>query len=212
MYLGLSVFLSLFKGFAIGAGMIIPIGAQNAYLLNLGIKKNFHLTAATVCILCDILLMSIGVFGGGALISSNETVYLLLTWLGIIFLLTYGSMFFHSFYFSQQNKSNDSAKNQKFTTRKAVVFTTLAVTLLNPHVYLDTVVIIGSISGQYIAEQKVLFFIGIVIASISWFYALSLAAAKMSSWLSTDKVQRFINLFVALIMWTIAISLFWQLK
>jgi len=212
MYLGLSVFLSLFKGFAIGAGMIIPIGAQNAYLLNLGIKKNFHLTAATVCILCDIILMSIGVFGGGALISSNETVYLLLTWLGIIFLLTYGSMFFHSFYFSQQSKSNDGAKNQKFSTRKAVVFTTLAVTLLNPHVYLDTVVIIGSISGQYIAEQKVLFFIGIVIASISWFYALSLAAAKMSSWLSTDKVQRCINLFVALIMWAIAISLFWQLK
>lgn len=206
------MFLTIFKGFAIGAGMIIPIGAQNAYLLNLGIKKNFHLTAATVCIICDVVLMSVGVFGGGALINSNEVVYLLLTWLGIIFLSCYGSMFFYSFYANKHDKSAGGERVQKLNTRKAVIFTTLAVTLLNPHVYLDTVVIIGSISGQYLAEQKVLFFIGIIIASISWFYALSLAAAKMSGWLSTVKVQGYINLFVALIMWAIALSLFVQIQ
>jgi len=206
------VFLSLFKGFVIGAGMIIPIGAQNAYLLNLGIKKNFHFTAASVCILCDVLLMSVGIFGGGALISSNENIYLILTWLGILFLSTYGAMFFYSFYLGRHDLSNsDNNNSQKLNTRKVVIITTLAVTLLNPHVYLDTVVIIGSISGQYVAEEKLLFFIGIIVASVSWFYALSFAAAKMSGWLSTAKVQRFINLFVAVVMWAIALTLYSQL-
>ena len=206
------MFLSVFKGFVIGAGMIIPIGAQNAYLLNLGIKKNFHFTAATICILCDVILMSVGIFGGGALINSNENIYLVLTWLGIIFLTTYGAMFFYSFYFSRHDSSNSSDNSsKKLNTRKAVIITTLAVTLLNPHVYLDTVVIIGSISGQYIAEQKWLFFFGIIVASVSWFYALSFAAAKMSGWLSTAKVQRFINLSVAVVMWSIALTLYFQL-
>ena len=89
----------MFKGFAIGAGMIIPLGAQNSYLLNQGIKKNFHITAATICILCDLILMTIGVFGGGALVNSNELLLTIITWGGIIFLTFYGALFFKSFLF-----------------------------------------------------------------------------------------------------------------
>lgn len=199
--------LPLFKGFIIGAGMIIPIGAQNAYILNQGIKQNFHLTAATICVFCDVILMSLGVFGGGALINSNEILALTITWLGIIFLLVYGGMFFKSYYLAEYEQNK---KQFKVSSRKVVVFTTLAVTLLNPHVYLDTVVIIGSLSGQFTSDEKWLFLFGTFLASITWFYALSLAAAKMSPWLSTDKIQRRINLFVALIMWAIAASLFYQ--
>jgi len=200
--------LPLFKGFVIGAGMIIPIGAQNAYILNQGIKRNFHLTAASICIFCDVVLMSLGVFGGGALINSNELLAMVITWLGVAFLTIYGAMFFKSFYQFQKDKA---IKEFKISSRKTVVFTALAVTLLNPHVYLDTVVIIGSLSGQFVGEQKWLFLIGTLLASITWFYALSLASAKMSPWLSTDKVQRGINLIVALIMWGIAGSLLLQI-
>jgi len=201
--------LPLFKGFVIGAGMIIPIGAQNAYILNQGIKRNYHLTAATICIFCDVILMSLGVFGGGALINSNELLALIITWLGIAFLVIYGGMFFKSFYLAANESSEEKFSS---STRKTVIFTTLAVTLLNPHVYLDTVVIIGSISGQFSAEHKLWFLFGTLLASVTWFYALSLASAKMSPWLSRDKVQRGINLFVALIMWAIAVSLFMQIK
>ena len=148
--------------------------------------------------------MAAGVFGGGALLASNALLLNIVTWLGVAFLTGYGAMFFKSFLFdSQQNKD----QVELLRTRKAVILTTLAVTLLNPHVYLDTIVIIGSISSQYPDEDKLGFLIGIALASLAWFYSLSFAAAKMAPWLSQNHVQRVINLIVALIMWFIAISL-----
>jgi L-lysine exporter family protein LysE/ArgO len=149
--------------------------------------------------------MTIGVYGGGALINSNNFLYSLITWGGIAFLTVYGALFFKSFLFAK-NETTDKVKLLK--SRKAVIFTTLAVTLLNPHVYLDTIVIIGSISGKFEANEKFAFLIGTIIASLVWFYSLSFAAEKLSPWLSKTLVQRFINLLVALIMWGIALSLF----
>lgn len=198
-------FLPLFKGFIIGAGMIIPIGAQNAYVLNQGIKQNYHFIAASICILCDLLLMSLGVFGGGALIKSNTLVYTVLTWAGIIFLTTYGALFFKSFLI---NTKEVVGEIQQPKSRKAVILTTFAVTLLNPHVYLDTIVIIGSISSQFVEQDKLTFLIGIILASFAWFYSLVFAAAKLAPWLAQQHIQRLINLVVALIMWGIALSLY----
>jgi len=196
--------MPLFKGFVIGAGMIIPIGAQNSYILSQGIKRNFHFTAAMICILCDLILMSVGVFGGGALINSSELLFNLITWGGIIFLAIYGAIFFKNFLFSHRDSLE---KVTSLSSRKAVIMTTLAVTLLNPHVYLDTVMIIGSISSQFADHDKWAFLIGTLLASLVWFYSLSLAAAKFSPWLSKSHVQRGINLVVAIIMWGIALSL-----
>ncbi len=198
-------FIPLFKGFIIGAGMIIPIGAQNAYVLNQGIKQNYHFIAATICIICDLLLMSLGVFGGGALINSSTMLYTLLTWAGIIFLTGYGAIFFKSFIL---NLAETAGEIKQLNSRKAVIFTTLAVTLLNPHVYLDTLVIIGSIGSQFAEHEKLTFLVGIVLASFTWFYALAFAAAKLAPWLSQQHIQRIINLIVALIMWGIALSLY----
>ncbi|TRX54482.1 LysE/ArgO family amino acid transporter [Thalassomonas sp. M1454] len=197
--------MPILKGFVIGAGLIIPIGAQNSYVLSQSIKRNHHLVAATICIVCDFILMAVGVYGGGALLASNSALALIITWAGIVFLSVYGALFFKSCY---QGGKGDMLKKVKPSTRKVVVFTTLAVTLLNPHVYLDTVVIIGSISGQFDDSQKSAFLVGIMLASLVWFYSLSLAAAKMSPWLSQEKVQRVINFLVAVLMWSIAWSLF----
>ncbi len=195
----------LLQGLLIGAGMIIPIGAQNSYVLNQGIKQNYHLVAASICIFFDMVLMSVGVFGGGALITSNVIVFHIITWGGIIFLTVYGGISFKSFLFPP--KGENQTKMQTFS-RKTVIFTTLAITLLNPHVYLDTVMIIGSISSQFSETDKFAFLVGTALASLIWFYSLSLAASKMSPWLSQPKVQRTINFVVALIMWGIAVSLF----
>jgi len=193
--------LTLAKGYIIGAGMIIPLGAQNAYVLSRAINKNYHLTAATICILCDFILMSLGVFGGGTLVASNDALLKIITWAGVIFLTIYAGIFFKDFLFGQPAQQE---KGFQLSTKKMVVFTTLAVTFLNPHVYLDTVVIIGSISGQYAVQDKGYFLLGTMLASLTWFYTLSLGAAKLSYWLSQDHVQRGINLLVALIMWFIA--------
>ena len=148
--------------------------------------------------------MGLGVFGGGALISANDILYYAITGAGVVFLSVYGAMFFKSFLSANAEQMK---KEGGIRSRKAVIFTTLAVTLLNPHVYLDTVVIIGSISGEYQGDEKYAFWLGTALASLLWFYSLSLLAAKMSPWLSTPKVQRGINLAVALIMWLIALSL-----
>lgn len=199
------MFFPFAKGLVIGAGMIIPLGAQNSYLLSQSIRKNYHFMAASICIFCDVLLMSLGVFGGGALIASNSVIAAIITWGGIAFLTVYGSMFFKNVYKNQYSVESNEHKQR---SRKAVLFTTLAVTLLNPHVYLDTVMIIGAISGQFADTEKQMFLAGTITASFLWFYALSHAAAKLSPWLSQPKVQRVIDLLVALIMWGIAISLF----
>lgn len=197
--------LAIFKGFTIGFGLIAPIGVQNSYILSQGIKQNFHFTAATFCILCDLVLMSIGVFGGSALIHSNSIIAALLTWGGIIFLTIYGGIFLKTAIFNQSQTVQTLAKP---TSRVAVILTTLAVTLLNPHVYLDTIVIIGSISGQFaVTTEKLAFLLGTCLASVAWFYTLSASAAKFSPWLNKPTVQRGINILIAFIMWSIAISL-----
>ena len=79
-------FFSFIQGVGIGASLIMPIGAQNAFLLNQGIKRNYHLIAATICVLCEICLVTVGVFGGAQLIAANDIMFMLITWGGILFL------------------------------------------------------------------------------------------------------------------------------
>jgi len=158
--------MPLVNGFVIGAGMIIPIGAQNSFILNQGIKQNYHFYAATICVLCDIFLMSAGIFGGGALLSTNETLLMIFTWAGILFLSVYGALFFKNFIY---HKQQSSVQTIKVSSLKMVIITALAVTLLNPHAYLDTIVIMGSISSQFPDSQKLAFLIGTILASFVWF-------------------------------------------
>jgi L-lysine exporter family protein LysE/ArgO len=185
--------------------MIIPIGAQNAYVLNQSIKRNYHLVAAAICIVCDICLMGLGVFGGAELISSNGIANALLTWGGIIFLLIYGVQSFKSALFPKVSKDNTNSEHKSL---KVVILTTLAVTLLNPHVYLDTVVILGSVGNQFIGGEKVAFTIGIMLASVLWFTTLSLGGARLSEQMSRKRVKQSIDLAVAILMWVIAWSMF----
>ena len=126
--------------------MIIPIGAQNSYILGQGIKRNHHILAASICMICDVLLIGLGIFGGGQLIASSEWLLLLITWGGIAFLLGYALL---SFKTAWQNRYQGFRGNQGGKTKNAVIATTFAVTLLNPHVYLDTVMILGSVGGRF---------------------------------------------------------------
>lgn len=196
--------LPFVQGIGLGAGLIMPIGAQNSYVLNQAIKRNYHLVAASICIFFDIILMSIGVYGGGQLISSNAFLYSLITWGGILFLAVYGWMSFKMFLkpVNEDDKSDASVKSLK-----VVILTTLAVTLLNPHVYLDTVVILGSVGSKFSGSEKNAFAMGIFCASFLWLYSLAFAGAKLSNILKQPKVRKCIDLFVALLMWGVALSL-----
>lgn len=189
------------QGFGLGASMIIPIGAQNAYVLNQGIKRHHHLTTATICSVLDIVFISLGIFGGGALLSQNETLLMLVTLGGIAFLAVYGSLSLKSAFTPQEEQTQ---LNQTLRGKQAVILGALAVTVLNPHLYLDTVVILGSIGGQFEGQDRIAFAIGTMMASLVWFFSLSIGAAKLSPTLSQPRVKQGIDIAVAIMMYVIA--------
>lgn len=195
----------LLQGFGLGASMIIPIGAQNAYVLNQGIKRNHHLTTATICSLLDVVFISLGIFGGGAILSQNEILLTTVTLGGIAFLIFYGLLSLKSAFALSEN--SDSKLNTLERGKRAVVLGALAVTVLNPHLYLDTVVILGSIGGQFEGSDRVSFAIGTIMASFVWFYTLSIGAARLGPTLSKPKVKKFIDIAVASMMFVIAFLL-----
>ncbi|EKO3483560.1 amino acid transporter [Vibrio fluvialis] len=197
-------FWILLQGFGFGATMIIPIGAQNAYVLNQGIKRNHHLTTATICSFLDIFFISLGIFGGGAILSQSELLLTFVTVGGIAFLTFYGLQSWKSA-FTAQNEENATTTTAR--GRRAVILGTLAVTVLNPHLYLDTVVILGSIGGQFEGNDRLSFAIGTIMASFVWFYSLSIGAAKLAPTLSRPRVKQAIDIGVALMMFAIAIAL-----
>ena len=198
-------FWILLQGFSLGATMIIPIGAQNAYVLNQGIKRNHHLTTATICSVMDVFFISLGIFGGGALLSQNETLLTVVTLGGIAFLTFYGWLSLRS---ALQSSDEQESQPQKLARgRRAVILGALAVTVLNPHLYLDTVVILGSIGGQFEGSDRLAFALGTMTASFVWFYGLSIGAAKLAPVLSKPKTKKTIDLIVASMMFIIAFAL-----
>jgi L-lysine exporter family protein LysE/ArgO len=200
------------QGFILGASMIIPIGAQNAFILNQGIKRQFHLTAASICMLCDMGLILVGIYGGSQIIASSELAFTVLTWFGILFLFGYGLISFKAVMKNSHSESEpiieQSTPQRVMSSLPKVMATCLAVTLLNPHAYIDTVVILGGVGGQFTGEKKFNFALGCMLASIVWFYGLALLAAKMSFQLSQPRVKKVIDIIVGIMMWVIAVSLF----
>ncbi|MBF9001415.1 LysE/ArgO family amino acid transporter [Vibrio nitrifigilis] len=194
------------QGFILGATMIIPVGAQNAYVLNQGIKRNHHLTTATVCSFLDLIFMSIGIFGAGTLLSQHENVLMAITVAGIVFLSVYGYLSLKSAlaYRSNEPQTQESALPK---SRSMVIIGALAVTILNPHLYLDSVVILGSLGGQFHGNDRIAFAIGTITASFVWFFTISIGAAKLSSVLSRPRSQQIIDMIVATTMFIIAYSL-----
>lgn len=195
-------FWVLLQGFGLGATMIIPIGAQNAYVLNQGIKRQHHLTTATICSILDMIFISLGIFGGGAILSQNEILLTSVTLGGIAFLSIYGMLSLKSAL--KPTDASESKGEVVARGRRTVILGALAVTVLNPHLYLDTVVILGSIGGQFEGNDRIAFAMGTIMASFVWFYTLSLGAAKLGPTLSKPKVKKGIDIAVAVMMFTIA--------
>ncbi|CAG9413533.1 arginine exporter ArgO [Providencia alcalifaciens] len=198
------MFMIYFQGALLGAAMILPLGPQNAFVLQQGSRKQFHLMSALLCALSDTILIIAGVFGGSALLSQSGLLMALITWAGVAFLVWYGYKAFRT------AMTPDDAVLQlerKMMTRWKVVVTLFAVTWLNPHVYLDTFVVLGSVGGQLESQLRPWFTAGALTASFVWFFLLAMLAAWFSPILNKPRSQRFINLFVGCVMWFIAFQL-----
>ncbi|MTB66322.1 arginine exporter ArgO [Providencia sp. wls1943] len=198
------MFTIYFQGALLGAAMILPLGPQNAFVLQQGSRKQFHLMSALLCALSDTILIIAGVFGGSALLSQSELLMALITWAGVAFLAWYGYGAFRT-----AMTSDDEVLQLESTTmtRWKVIVTLFAVTWLNPHVYLDTFVVLGSVGGQLESQLRPWFTAGALTASFVWFFLLAILAAWFSPILNKPRSQRLINLFVGCVMWFIAFKL-----
>ncbi|MBS5772117.1 MAG: arginine exporter ArgO [Enterobacter cloacae] len=192
------------QGLMLGAALILPLGPQNAFVLNQGIRRQYHLMTALLCTLSDVALICAGVFGGSALLMQSPWLLALVTWGGVLFLLWYGFGALKTAFSPDIDLENAEALRQG---RGPIIATMLAVTWLNPHVYLDTFVVLGSLGGQLAEMPKRWFALGTISASFLWFFSLALLAAWLAPRLRTATAQRVINSLVGLVMWFIALKL-----
>lgn len=192
---------SYFTGMGTGAGLIIAIGAQNAFVLNQGIRKEFILMVPFICAICDAVLITAGVAGLGVLIEDSPLLLNAASWGGGAFLLWYGLKSFRSAFFRREGMNVEGEGGR---TRKQVVLMTLAITTLNPHVYLDTVVLLGSIGSSFPGSQRLLFALGAISASFLWFFILSLGAVRLAPLFKRPMTWIVLDILIGIIMWRIA--------
>ncbi|MFQ2125135.1 L-lysine exporter [Aeromonas jandaei] len=198
------MFATTLQGFTLGLAMIIPIGAQNAFVLSRGIHRNHHLLTATLCSFCDFILIGIGVFGGATVLSESPIGMALLTWGGVLFLSWFGV---RSLLSAWRGSQVGLANSPQRMGAKSVLAMTLGVTLLNPHVYLDTLMLLGSVGSQVADSLRPAFAAGAMLASLVWFYSLALGAAALAPWLAKGRMQQGIDLLVGIIMLILALQL-----
>ena len=198
----------LLQGFGLGASLIIAIGAQNAFVLRQGLKRTHVLLTASICTLCDAVLIILGIGGLGTLISTNPVLTQIATWGGAAFLLYYGLRSFRSA-LKPAALETTSTTPQPVRIRETIA-TLLAISLLNPHVYLDTVVLVGSIGAHYPANERGYFALGAISASLTWFFGLAYGAAWLAPLFRRPVAWRILDALVGCVMWSIAGTLIWS--
>ncbi|KGF63364.1 LysE/ArgO family amino acid transporter [Pseudomonas lutea] len=193
---------SYLNGLLISLGLIMAIGTQNAYVLAQSLRREHHLSVALLCIVCDVVLVAAGVFGLANVLAHSPTLLAIARWGGVIFLLWYGAMALRRAV-SPQSLAQGDADGQR--SRRAVLLTALAVTLLNPHVYLDTVLLVGSLGAQQTVPGA--YVAGAASASVLWFSTLAIGAAWLAPWLARPTTWRLLDLMVAVMMFGVAVQL-----
>lgn len=192
-----------FQGLAVSAGLIVAIGAQNAFVLAQGVRGAHRLQIALACASSDALLIALGVGGAGALIASQPALLALARWGGAAFLLVYAAMALRRAWHGESMTL--PADSQQSVWR--VLLATLAVTWLNPHVYLDTVVLLGGVAAQLPAQERFTFGLGAALASWLWFFALAYGARLLAPLFTRPTSWRVLDISVALVMLAVAYQL-----
>ena len=191
------------KGIGMGGGLIVAIGSQNAFLLRQGLKRESVLVCVLICIACDVALIGAGVAGMGELIAGAPAALRWIKLLGVVFLTWYGVRAARAAWSPAVLPAGAAVA----TSQRTVIATMLALSLLNPHVYLDTVLLLGSIGGQQAGAGRWYFGAGAMLASAIWFSSLGLGARYLTPLFSRPLAWRVLDAIIAVIMWSIAASL-----
>jgi L-lysine exporter family protein LysE/ArgO len=191
------------EGFLLGASLIVAIGAQNAFVLRQGLLRRHVFPVATLCAASDALLIVAGVAGLGALVRDNGAALTVIALGGAAFLFAYGLMAFRR----ALRPGSLEASRQGAGSLARSLATALALTFLNPHVYLDTVVLIGGLSARHAGMGAVAFGVGAALASVVWFYSLGFGARLLAPVFARPAAWRLLDVAIGVVMWAIAIRL-----
>lgn len=195
--------IAFIQGFGIGGGLIVAIGAQNSFVLAQGVRRQYVFLIPLICASCDIILICAGSAGVGTYIASRPEISYYAAVGGAFFLFWYGARSLRSAFVPTAQEAD---RNMKAGLR-SIIFTTLALTLLNPHVYLDTIVLLGSISGQFQGTARILFTLGACLASVLWFFSLSYGSGFLEPLFRKPISWKVLDLLICMVMWTIAVSI-----
>ena len=191
------------EGFLLGASLIVAIGAQNAFVLRQGLTRRHVFAVATICSLSDLALIAAGVGGLGTLVRDAPSLLTAVTLLGAGFLAVYGLVSFR-----RAIRPGALAPADRSAAGLGVTITTcLALTFLNPHVYLDTVVLIGALSARHAGASAVAFGAGAGLASLLWFYGLGYAARLAAPAFARPKAWRVLDTLIGVVMLILAARL-----
>ena len=186
---------NLILGFLTGGSLILAIGPQNLFVIEQGLKRNFVFTITTICAASDILLIFLGIFIYHIFDSISLKVEVILNIILIVFLLNYikdkiGSL-------KKEYKIKNIERSQNF---KNVILKTLGFTYLNPHVYSDTVFILGNLSKNFALQEKFYFAFGASFASIIFFYSLGYMSSMFANFIQKKNTWKYINSFIIFFM------------
>ncbi len=195
--------LAFVSGFSLGISLIMAIGAQNAFVLRQGIRGEHVFAVCLTCALSDAILIAIGVLGAGAVSKILPDISAWMRWAGAAFLLVYGA---RSFWRASNASGALEPEANGTPAFWPTVVTCLILTWANPHVYLDTVVLLGSVSSRF-GEQAIIFGAGAMLSSFVFFFGLGYGARVLRRPFASPLAWRFLDLFVGVVMWAIAAKL-----
>jgi len=192
-------------GLGLGLSLIVAIGAQNAFVLRQGLRREHVLVVVAICALSDLALITAGVGGGGLLFTVAPWLVEVVRWVGAAFLLLYGLFAARRALRRSQLETSDAAHPPAASAR-VVAATCLALTWLNPHVYLDTVLLLGTVANTH-GDARWAFAAGAGLGSILWFSALGFGARLLAPLFARPIAWRVLDAIIAVVMIVLAISL-----
>ena len=194
--------MTFITGFSIGFSLILAIGAQNAFVLKQGLIRQNVFLVCLICAASDAILITLGVSGFGEIITEYPIIESLARIGGALFLFTYGVLNLYS----AQTKTHALEPTKKIQkSKRKTILTCLGFTWLNPHVYLDTVVMLGSISTQF--ENTVAFALGAISASFVFFFSLGFGASKLTRYFEKPRTWRVLENLIGILMIFLGITL-----
>ncbi|MFM2037030.1 MAG: hypothetical protein RL459_2295 [Pseudomonadota bacterium] len=192
------------QGLALSLGLIVAIGAQNAFVLRQGLRREHVGSVVLFCALADAVLIAAGVLGMARALGEHQEFARLLALAGAVFLATYGWQALRRARQTHKLRAEESGTSLPLV---GVMAQAAAFTLLNPHVYLDTVLLVGSIGAQQPATLRLWFVAGASFASLLWFCVLGFGARWLAPWFARPKAWQVLDGLIGLTMWVLAILL-----